>query len=237
MHEAGFDSAKVIGGPPVAFPRQRETLTARTRLCSSFTKCSWPWIFFGSAVERISSPEPVHSAGALPPQGGVAGGRAGGGVHLRRSRSTIESMRGLCRHVRCRRHDGCRANAAVGACITSRTAFVFDGKKIRHRLRPHLTAERRSVGRLAFRRGSQLSFSCRALCSSRNFLGARKSVQDFLSPHLFQQSIENFIGHFTDQDHTSVAFESVVIHGDQLTHGSRLCFAQTQRLSANVPVQ
>lgn len=84
MHKAVCDSAKVIGGPPVAFPRQRETLTARTRLCSTLTQRTRLTNSLAPIGMSGLSYHRMFSVGALPPVS-IAGGRAGSGDLLRRS--------------------------------------------------------------------------------------------------------------------------------------------------------
>jgi len=64
-----------------------------------------------------------------------------------------------------------------------------------------------------------------------DFLGALKRVQDFLSPHLFPQSVENRFRHFSNKYDP---FVSRRFHGDDLSHGAGFCFTRNLKQSVFV---
>lgn len=121
--------------------------------------------------------------------------------------------------VRCRRHDGCGANAAVGARITngcrrlgkSRTRSV--GRKSATACGPITAAERRYVGQLMYRRG---------FFQSNNFLEVSHDlvgVQSDSDPRL-----ASAFGYFI----------ASVSHGSETSHGGFICFTQNLKRTSSV---
>lgn len=130
----------------------------------SLTALAWsgsrlPHNFFRSAGTP-SFPLGVPQVGGI---GGSAVGRIWRSRHLNQFFGLLQFLRihegPLPVVIRCRRHDGCGANAAVGARITSRCRGVGKsrtrpaGRKSATACGPIMKAERRYVGKLMYRRG------------------------------------------------------------------------------------